>query len=339
MAGLNVAQIIDRAKQSGVNLSNDQADGILKQTFSQSIFGADPGKVDALIRTNYSTPRYTTPGFTSPSVGDSTSTNTSNPQSYIDAAMASYRKANEPAIANLKASIPEQQTAYANERTRLQGKEGTIKDRYKNLIDSIKGNQVVAETRQTTTTNNELARRGITSDSGVYQQEMTDTLNPITQQYTGLAKDAAISQEEDLNDVSGRISSLTNEESAAIRSILGNIASLESGGATSGINTGLSLFSQDRAREDSARALEAEKALQEADRAFKEKQFQESIRQFNTQEGRLTKSSQDDSGLGSLLSMLGGLSQATAPQKQVIGRLPDGRYLWSDGSAGWTGGK
>lgn len=333
MAGLNTAQIVDRAKQSGVNLSNEQADSILKQTFSQSIFGADPGKVDALIRTNYSTPSY------SSSSGGFGGVNTSNPQSYIDSAVNAYKEANKPAIQSLQSAIPEQKTAFANERTRLQGQEGTIKDRYKNLIDSIKGNQVVAETRQTTTTNNELARRGITSDSGVFEQEMTNVLNPITQQYTGLAKDAAISQEADLKDLSSSITSLTDQESSAIRSILNNIANLESGGATSGISTGLNLFSQDRSREDNARAMEAEKALQEADRAFKEKQFNESIRQFNTQEGRLSKSSQDDSGIGALMSMFGGSLQATQPQKTVIGRLPDGRYLWSDGSAGWTGGK
>jgi len=292
MAGLNVSQIIDRAKQTGVNLSNEQADGILKQTFSQSIYGADPGKVDALIRTNYSTPSY---GSSNQSSGGGfSSTNTSNPQSYIDAAMASYKKANEPAIANLKASIPEQQKAFSNERTRLQGQEGSIKDRYTNLIDSIKGNQKLSETRQTTTTNNELARRGITNDSGVYEQEMTNTLNPITQQYTGLAKDAAISQEADLKDLSGRITGLTDQESAAIRSILGNIAGLESGAGNNAVSTGLNMFSQDRSREDSTRAMEAEKVLQEADRAFKEKQFNESIRQFNTQEGRLGKATATD---------------------------------------------
>jgi hypothetical protein len=330
MAGLNVAQIIDRARQTGVNLSNEQADGILKQTFSQSIYGADPGKVDALIRTNYSSP-----GFTSPGSGGSTGGST-DPKTYIDQAVNAFKRANEPAISNLRATIPEQQKMFKDERTRLEGQVGTIKDRYKNLIDSIKGNQKVAETRQTTTTNNELARRGITNDSGVFEQEMTNAVNPITQQYTGIAKDAAISQEEDLQDNSARITGLTNEESAAIRSILGNIAGLESGAANSGISTGLSLFSQDRTREDQLRASEAEKALQEADRAFKEKQFQESIRQFNTQEGRLGQ--KDDGGIGSLLSMFGGLQNQT-PQKTVIGRLPDGRYLWSDGTAGWTGGK
>jgi|GEM_PF-6656856 len=276
-----------------------------------------------------------------PSGGSSSSfssTNTSNPQSYIDAAMASYKKANEPAVANLKASIPEQKTMFANERTRLQGQEGTIKDRYKNLIDSIKGNQQVAETRQTTTTNNELARRGITNDSGVYQQEMTNVLNPITKQYTGLAKDAAISREADLQDLSSRITGLTDQESAAIRSILGNIASLESGAGNNAVSTGLNLFSQDKASEAQSKAAELENALKEATLKIQQGQLANDTARTQYDINK-PYSTSNDSGIGSLLSMLGGSMASTQPQKSVIGRLTDGRYLWSDGTAGWTGGK
>lgn len=50
MAGLNNAQIIDRARSMGVNISNTEADQILSQAWDQGQWGADPGKVDSLLR-------------------------------------------------------------------------------------------------------------------------------------------------------------------------------------------------------------------------------------------------------------------------------------------------
>ncbi len=49
MNGLNTAQIIDRARQQGVTLSDQQAQQILSQAYSPNLYGADPSKVDSLI--------------------------------------------------------------------------------------------------------------------------------------------------------------------------------------------------------------------------------------------------------------------------------------------------
>ncbi len=47
--GLNSAQIADRARAKGINLSNDQVQSILSQAWDQSQYGADPSKVDQLL--------------------------------------------------------------------------------------------------------------------------------------------------------------------------------------------------------------------------------------------------------------------------------------------------
>lgn len=47
--GLNSAQIRDRAQAKGINLSDAEIQSILDQAWDQSQFGADPGKVDALL--------------------------------------------------------------------------------------------------------------------------------------------------------------------------------------------------------------------------------------------------------------------------------------------------
>jgi len=82
----------------------------------------------------------------------------------------------------------------------LQASKKPIEERYKTLIDSIKGNQQTATNRQTVATANELGRRGITGD-GLYDQTFTDALNPITREYTNMLSNANTQQSADLNQV------------------------------------------------------------------------------------------------------------------------------------------
>lgn len=49
MAGLNTAQIKDRARSQGVNLSDSDAQSILEQAWDQTQYGADEGKVLSLL--------------------------------------------------------------------------------------------------------------------------------------------------------------------------------------------------------------------------------------------------------------------------------------------------
>ena len=67
--GWNVAIIKDRAREKGINLTDQQANEILKQTFNQSMYGADPDKVMQILNQmaggsgnfSSSTPSYSQP--------------------------------------------------------------------------------------------------------------------------------------------------------------------------------------------------------------------------------------------------------------------------------------
>lgn len=325
MAGLNTAQIIERAKTFGKNISSSEADSILKSTFNKSIYGADPSKVDAYFQGG------------SPASSMSVSSGGGNSQSYVQSAIDQMKKANEPIVQSYQASIPETQKKFSTQR------EG-IKSRYDNLIASIKGNQQVAETRQTTTTNNELGKRGITSSSGVAQQEMTNALNPITQQYTGMQKEAVTAQgEEEGANIAG--------ETDAVRAIQNAIAQLQTGATTQGIQLGTNLYQTDEqsraqsiAQELQRQQLEEQKRQADLDAAFREKQLAQNQSQFNT-----TNKSGD---ISSLFNVLGigtgtGNTSTTKPQgqyipaigKSVIGYDSLGRAIYSDGTRGYTYGK
>lgn len=90
----------------------------------------------------------------------------------------------------------------------LEATKAPLQQRYKDLLDSIKGQQQTATNRQTVATSNELAKRGILGESGLAQQEMVNALNPITSEYTSLIKDTGNQQEIDLAGIASQIAGL-----------------------------------------------------------------------------------------------------------------------------------
>jgi hypothetical protein len=151
------------------------------------------------------------------------------------------QRAIQPAIDSYNATKPEITAKYDAARTQLEGQRQPLIDRYQVLLDSIKGNQTTAENRQTVTTNNELAKRGLSSDSGVSQQEMTNALNPITQQYTGLTKDTTLQREAGLQNITDTEANLTPQETADQRALTDAIAQLQANAGNQGVNDKLQL--------------------------------------------------------------------------------------------------
>lgn len=159
-----------------------------------------------------------------------------NPQDIIKSAQQIqdfYKQQNQPVIAATEASkVP-------------------LKQRYDDLLNSIKGNQTTSENRQILTTNNELGRRGITGSSGLGQQEITSAVNPITQQYTGLIKDT------------------TGQENIDIANIDKAIASLQAGNPESAISTSTGLASAATTASQRQAEIDAAAKQQAIDNALK----------------------------------------------------------------------
>ena len=140
----------------------------------------------------------------------------------------------------------------------LEASKQPLQDRYKSLIDSLKGNQVTAENRQTKVTASELAKRGITNDSTMFNQEVTDAVNPITQQFSGNIKDAGYAQEADLQALATQIAKLKAGDLSAASGI--------AGGMQSGYQ-----FDQNYNLQQKQLAEQA--AQRAADQAYKERQY------------------------------------------------------------------
>jgi len=182
------------------------------------------------------------------------------------------KRANEPAVNSLRASIPEVQKRYEQQRTQLQAEEAPLKERYTQLISEIKGNQQTAENRQVKTTNAELARRGI-GGGNLYDQTLTEAVNPVTQQYTGLLRDTGMAQDKSIRDLVNTIANSYTQQTADERDIQNAIAQLQSGAANTGLQMGATRYQQDLDNTFRTQQAAQEAALEQAKQSLAERQF------------------------------------------------------------------
>jgi len=99
-------------------------------------------------------------------------------------------QANQPAIATLNTQ------------------KSTLDTKYDDLLKSIDSSQGVALDKTTLATNNELGKRGITSDSGVAQQQQAAAALPVTTQFGQLKANTGLQRENDLTALAAKIAEL-----------------------------------------------------------------------------------------------------------------------------------
>lgn len=83
-----------------------------------------------------------------------------------------------------------------------------LDQKYAELLQSIDASQNVAVDKQTLATNNEMARRGLSADSGVSQQEQARAVAPVTAEFGQLKAQTGTGRERDLTGLAETIAGL-----------------------------------------------------------------------------------------------------------------------------------
>jgi len=174
------------------------------------------------------------------------------------------QQANQPAISSLQASIPETTAKFATARTSLEGQKVPLEARYKNLLDTILGNQEADISQTNLATSREFGRRGIPTTSGIVEKTLAEKTSPIRKFYTGQVTEAGISKEENLTKLNDLVASLTGQETEASRAITNAIAQLQAGDSTGAVTQALNLLAQNQS-----------KTQADAESAWKEKVYKE----------------------------------------------------------------
>jgi len=248
------------------------------------------------------------------STGSSSTGSYTNTQSYEDILNQSKKYIQDlinPAIEQIKSQIPQIEQAYGTEKTRLEGTKQTVKDRYTNLINQIKGNQAQAETGQRTITSEEMARRGIPLESGLVQQTIQNAIAPITSEYTNKLTEANTLQGEELSGIDQLIANLAMSQLGATGNTNTAIANLLSGGAGQTLSTAGNIYSAQQQAAQQAAALQAQKEYQDKQLAQAQKEYEEVTKPTSQaqikkiQSDIATGGSSDLGDLTSLISLLG----------------------------------
>lgn len=186
-----------------------------------------------------------------------------------------------------KASAPVVQSLQ-NQQTKLQ-------DQYKQLIDQIKGQQTVAEQGQTKVTAGELAKRGISGDSTLAQQEIQSALQPIQSNYAGVIGQA------------GR------DQAAQEADIASKIAGIQSNNTTNAIDYAIRM-----------KQLNDAKAQQDYQNSFEANKYQDLLKQQAFENQMSSQKQQNSSGSdGNLLDFLklfqGNNQVSNSPLSNILG--------------------
>lgn len=148
----------------------------------------------------------------------------------------------QPITQQLESIKPIISQAYQQKQKTIEGQKASLTDRYKNLLDQITGRRTEDVTSTTRMTADELAKRGITSDSTVSQQEMKRAIDPVQKYYDTQLKEVELTKADELRTLEDQIANIPIEQQLAEADVLKEIASIMAGGVNQATNLGSGLF-------------------------------------------------------------------------------------------------
>lgn len=189
--------------------------------------------------------------------------------------MKMMQEANKPAIEALQATIPTIGQRFAQTGQYLQKQVGNLESRYKNLLSSITGEKESAIQAQTTSTSQELGRRGISAQSGLFGETVNKAVLPVQRAFAGSISELGSTQQSALDQIMNQIAQLPISQTEQEQAVQQAIAQLQAGGNASAISSALSLYQQQKQNELAQQELSAKTAIDPLDQAMKELQLKQ----------------------------------------------------------------
>jgi hypothetical protein len=157
--------------------------------------------------------------------------------------MQLMQQANQPAIQSLQASIPEVQGKFAAEQQRLQAQQQPLEQRYQNLLGEVTRQQGVQTTAEQTATSREFGRRGISTQSGIFENTLNERLKPISEWAGGQTAQIGLSREDALRQLQDLINKTGEGGIGAVRDIQNAIAGLQGGNPAAALSNAANIYS------------------------------------------------------------------------------------------------
>jgi hypothetical protein len=155
---------------------------------------------------------------------------------------AANMKAIQPAVSSLEAGIPELKDAYTKRQEQLTAEKDPLVARYEQLLGEIRGRETSQINDVTKLTNREMARRGISADSGFAGNELQGRTQPIRSAAQSDILTTTFDRESKLREIDNAITNLTSEMVAAERDVRNSIAQIQATAGQQGVAQALQLF-------------------------------------------------------------------------------------------------
>lgn len=272
--------------------------------------------------------------FSSPSSPSPSSSNQGNFQDTVQQAIEMNRKANEPAVQSLQASLPEVSSKFDQQRQQTQAQIEPLKQRYQNLLADVKGQGQVQVNNQTRITNNELGKRGLVGSSTLAQQEIQNAVQPIQGQIATNTKNIGLEQEQGLLALQNILGGLTSQETEAKRAVQNAIAQLQAGAGQAGVQQGLSIYQQNQQNQIAEQARKAQADQLARENALQDQLFPIQLQSAQADLQSKLKANQPGAGgmtIEQLFGMTGGGASAQPSTGLSVGRntaslIAQGKY-------------
>ena len=139
----------------------------------------------------------------------------------------------------------------------LEARKEPLKARYDAILQSLKGKEQQEITQTQTALGREYGRRGIPTSSGMFEQNVLEKTQPISQAYAGLQAQTGLESEN------------------ALTGLAQAIASLQGGASQNAIQNALSQYQFGQTQQTSQQTAAAQSAQAAAEQAFRERAYQE----------------------------------------------------------------
>lgn len=197
------------------------------------------------------------------------------PDQLIKTANQQLQEINKPVVQTLEAQKPIIQQATQQKGTELAAAKTTLVDRYKNIIDTLKGRSDQDVQRSDLDISREYGKRGILPSSGVVSQVQTEKANPIRQFYSGQITEAGISGAEAEQDILNQIARLPIEEADKLNVVQQAIAQLQAGVSKDAIQLALQQYEMKQNEQIQSAQLSLQNRQLDSEDAMRKAQIQQ----------------------------------------------------------------
>jgi len=209
-----------------------------------------------------------------------------------------YQDANKPAVEALQAQIPTIGQQFQQTGDFLKKQVTNLDTRYNDLLTSIKGAAGRAVEATKTNVSQELGRRGISAEGGLFGQTVNKATQPIEEAFAGNVAEVGATRQRALDTILNQIAQLPISQAQQENAVRTAIAQLQSGASSTAITQALALQQQEADRALQQQQLDSTKQLQDFNMSFAN---QLNPIELALKQAELTKAQQSNAtGTGSL---------------------------------------